>query len=361
MFTTQTGFISDPIKRTEAFQRLTNPITTQVTAVNEQMVQEGTNTIIGRGSELTLQQLRNELGKGAPAAAGDDDSVGGAQVGAWAVPVYSQATQKAKGGNAGYKVKSGGGVVGFDTLANDNLTIGAAITVLNSDIKMKDKKAGDKAKTDTFMFSLYGSQELVRDFFVQGVASFSSSKNKLKERRLVPISDNPAGYETAASNYNTMSFSGEVLLGYNAKVSEGVFLTPVAGVRYARFNDESYKETGTSYQNKWLAKKVTDKVEGTVGLQLESNFKTHSMAIVPEAHAYVTQKIGGKSGRVDARLDGMTSSLIARKDTTAKTFYNVGVGASVMCGAMEYGIGYDAMLAAKYVGHQGSLRLRVNF
>ena len=48
-------------------------------------------------------------------------------------------------------------------------------------------------------------------------------------------------------------------------------------------------------------------------------------------------------------------------NNTAKTTYNVGLGVSTMVGAMEYGAVYDAYLASKYVGHQGSLKVRVNF
>ena len=291
---------------------------------------------------------RNEIGKDAPSAAGCERVVG-APMGAWLTPIYSQATQKAKGGNAGYKVKSGGAIIGLDTEANDNMIIGAAATIVTSDMKMKDYKAGDKAKVNSFMFSLYGAQELVRDFFVQGVASFSTSKIKGKERRLVPTSMNANGYETARANYGSMGFSGQVLLGYNAKPVSGVFITPVAGVRYSKINDESYKETGTTNQNNSVSKKSVNKVDAVFGIQVESNVQKRDGAFVPEAHAYITRKLSGKTGKVNATLDGLTTSFVTRHDTTSKTLYNVGLGAKVMSGQMEYGAGYDAYFASKYM------------
>ena len=57
----------------------------------------------------------------------------------------------------------------------------------------------------------------------------------------------------------------------------------------------------------------------------------------------------------------MTSPFVTRTDKAAKTSYNVGVSVSAKAGAMEYGAGYDAYLANKYVGHQGTLKVRVNF
>jgi outer membrane autotransporter protein len=347
--------------RGDAFLRLTNSNSVQIASVNQRLLSGFDNAIIERVSDTALQVNRNELGQGAPAAAGDEASAGGAPMGAWLAPVYSQETQKGKGGSAGYKVKSGGAIVGIDTQANDNLIIGAAATMVSSDMKMKDYKAGDKAKINSFMFSVYGAQELVRDFFVQGVASFSSSKIKGKERRIVPTSTNANGYEIANANYDSIGFSGKVLFGYNAKPMEGVFLTPVAGLRYSKTNDESYTETGTSNQNKSLSKQSGDRVDAIVGIQVETNVKSQGIAFVPEAHVYVTHKVGGKSGKVNATLGGLNTSFTGRKDTASKTLYNAGLGVKTMYGAMEYGAGYDAYFASKYIAHQGSLKVRVNF
>jgi outer membrane autotransporter protein len=361
-FVADTGLI-DPAIRANAFQRLTNSNITQITAVSQNLVLGTVDTLGTRMSDTALQVDRNELGLGAPTAAGDDDEkIARAPIGAWLSPVYSQANQKAKGGNPGYKVKSGGGIFGIDTQANDNLVIGLSATVLSSDMKMKDFKAGDKARINTFMFSLYGAQELVRNFFVQGIASFSSNKIKGKEHRLVPTTTNANGYQIANSNYSSMGLSGQVLFGYNAKPREGVFVTPVVGVRYSKINNEAYNETGTLYQNKPVRKYSTNKVEGIIGVQVETNVKIQSLALVPEAHAYVTQKLNGKSGTVYSTLDGLNNtSFIARNDTTGKTFYNAGLGVKAMSGAMEYGAGYDAYFASKYIAHQGSLKVRVNF
>ncbi|WP_425363964.1 autotransporter domain-containing protein [Candidatus Tisiphia endosymbiont of Hybos culiciformis] len=290
-------------------------------------------------------------------SAGSDDATG---MGAWAMPYYSQAVQKKNGDDAGYGVKSVGGVVGFDTLVNDELTIGAAVSVVNSHMKYEGDYAG-KTAINTVMGSIYGTQSFAKDFFVQAVASLGSSKIKGTDPRIVPTKTHESGQELAKAAYSAMSYGGEVLFGYNAKIADSALLTPMAGIRYTRFDDEAYKETGTTHQNKIVGKKAVNDIEAVVGARASTAIDTDGITITPEAHAFVSQKLGDNSGKVNVKLEGMTDSFITKSDKAAKTSFNVGLGITAKAGVMEYGAGYDAYLANSYVGHQGTLKVRVNF
>ncbi|WP_341757028.1 MULTISPECIES: autotransporter outer membrane beta-barrel domain-containing protein [unclassified Candidatus Tisiphia] len=347
------GHILDPEKRGNALKDISNVNTNpQVTEVIADTASHVNKVLTGRMAAISVADQARSI------ASGSDD--GSASMGAWVMPYYSQATQKNKGGVAGYTSRSGGGVFGFDTLANENLTIGAAVSIVKTNMKHKGYKTG-KTTIDTLMGSIYGSQQLAKDFFIQAVASFGSSKIKGTDPRIVSKRINANGQETAKSSYGSMSYGGEVLFGYNAKVAESVLLTPMAGISYTKFSDESYKETGTTHRNRLVSKKASSKIEAIVGARVSSSIDANGIAMIPEAHAFVSQKLGGKSGKVDARLDGMTSPFVTRTDKAAKTSYNVGVSVSAKAGTMEYGAGYDAYLANKYVGHQGTLKVRVNF
>ncbi|WP_417905024.1 autotransporter domain-containing protein [Candidatus Tisiphia endosymbiont of Micropterix aruncella] len=295
-----------------------------------------------------------------PVGSGSDD-VAGESMGAWAMPYYNQAIQKGEGNVVGYKTKSVGGVLGFDALASENLTIGAAVSIVRTDMKYKDYKFGEKTDINTVMLSLYGSQQLDKDFFVQGLVSFGSNKIKNSDPRKVPTSRNASGQQIAKASYDSLSYGGQVLFGYNAKVSDSVLLTPMAGIRYTGSSDEGYKETGTDNANKVVAKKTSNKVEAVLGTRFAVSVDTNGITVMPEAHAFVSQKLVGSSGKVNAKLDGMTSSFATRADKAAKTLFNLGLGVTAKAGNMEYGAGYDAYLASKYVGHQGTLKVRVNF
>lgn len=58
---------------------------------------------------------------------------------------------------------------------------------------------------------------------------------------------------------------------------------------------------------------------------------------------------------------GGNNTAVVGTTKPVRTLYNVGADIVAHVGAMEYGIRYDAKLAEKYVGHQGAIKLRVNF
>ncbi|WP_341753056.1 autotransporter outer membrane beta-barrel domain-containing protein [Candidatus Tisiphia endosymbiont of Dioctria rufipes] len=350
-FADDVSLILDKKVRKDVMDRLFNSENAHVTTACADVARRVANSI-----DNIVQNRNTRMA----VAAGSDD--GNASMGAWIMPHYSQATQDQdkKDNSIGYTSKSFGGVLGFDTLFNENLTIGAAVNVAKTDMKFKGYK-DEKAKIGTFGVSLYGSQQLDKDFFVQAVASFSSSKIDSNDVRKVSSKVHTSGKETAKASYDSMSFGGEVLFGYNAKLADSVSLTPTAGIRYTRFNDAEHKETGTTHQNKIFAKKEANIVEAVIGARIATTIDTDGIAITPELHGSVSHKLSGKSGKVDARLDGMTDPFVTRTEKGSKTSYNVGVVIGAKAGVMEYGAGYDAYLANKYVAHQGTLKVRVNF
>ncbi|BFD46661.1 MAG: autotransporter outer membrane beta-barrel domain-containing protein [Rickettsia endosymbiont of Sergentomyia squamirostris] len=350
---TDIGTLSqDPKVRGEALKRITNAENALVTdAIGH------TNVAIGNLVEARIAQVDNQQ---KPVGSGSDD-VAGESMGAWAMPYYNQAVQKGEGSVVGYKTKSAGGILGFDALANENLMIGAAVSIVRTDMKYKDYKIGEKTNINTVMLSIYGSQQLDKNFFVQGLVSLGSNKIKNSDPRKVPTSRNASGQQIAKASYDSLSYSGQVLFGYNAKMSDSMSLIPMAGIRYTGSSDEGYKETGTDNVNKVVAKKTNNKVEAVLGTRFAVSVDTSGITVMPEAHAFVSQKLFGSSGKVSAKLDGMTSSFATRSDKEAKTLFNLGLGVTAKAGNMEYGAGYDAYLASKYVGHQGTLKVRVNF
>ncbi|WP_375331400.1 autotransporter domain-containing protein [Candidatus Tisiphia endosymbiont of Oplodontha viridula] len=350
---TDIGTLSqDPKVRGEALKRITNAENALVTDAVEHTNAGIANLVGARLAQVDDQQK--------PVASGSDD-VAGESMGAWAMPYYNQAVQKGEGSVVGYKTKSAGGILGFDALANENLMIGAAVSIVRTDMKYKDYKIGEKTNINTVMLSIYGSQQLDKNFFVQGLVSLGSNKIKNSDPRKVPTSRNASGQQIAKASYDSLSYGGQVLFGYNAKMSDSMSLIPMAGIRYTGSSDEGYKETGTDNVNKVVAKKTNNKVEAVLGTRFAVSVDTSGITVMPEAHAFVSQKLFGSSGKVNAKLDGMTSSFATRSDKEAKTLFNLGLGVTAKAGNMEYGAGYDAYLASKYVGHQGTLKVRVNF
>jgi len=321
------------------------PLTTVADSI-EGTMNEVAADVVAHLADLQGNSVQNTGG----VSAGDDH----AKFGAWFSPFYNNTTQKARKGAAGYKGESYGASFGFDTKTNEDTIIGAAFTAANSELKHKNFKSGDKTKVNSLLFSIYGMHQVTDTWFALGSATVGTNEIRNSERR--GFVNN---YETASAKYSSMSFSGEVMFGYN-HVTEQATITPMGGFRYTRVNDGGYKETGTAFQNLDVSTKASNKFEVILGARASGGtFDLNGLSVTPEVHAFINHDLIGKNSKQSIKLDSTT--LTGKSNKPVRTTYNLGLGANAEFGAMEYGASYDAQLADKRVGHQGTLRLRVNF
>ncbi|MBN8511999.1 MAG: autotransporter domain-containing protein [Rickettsiales bacterium] len=345
-------------KVTETMNRLTT-----TTTVTDNIA--GTSGAVSNALGARLDSLAGIQQTGTPvqtrevAAAETGISAGeeSARYGVWATPFYNQTVQKARKGAAGYKGTTFGGSFGFDTRANDDLIIGAAVTVANSEMKHKNFKSGDKTKVNSMLFSIYGMQQITDAWFVNGIATFGTNDVKNREKRVSGLTT----YDTVRGNYTSMSFNGEVMFGYGIAMQQ-VAVTPMVGLRYSRVNDGGYTETGsTTGQNLKVNTKASNKLEAIIGARVSGGtFDVNGMNVTPEVHAFVNQDLIGKTSKPTITLAG-AGNLSTKSRKPIKTVFNVGLGVMANYGMMEYGAGYDADIADKRVGHTGTLKIRVNF
>ncbi|MCP5362474.1 MAG: autotransporter outer membrane beta-barrel domain-containing protein [Rickettsiaceae bacterium] len=149
--------------------------------------------------------------------------------GIWVNPSMLKVKQKTSKGAAGYTASVGGASLGFDTKANEDMVIGLALSYLNTNVKHKDFKSGDKTKVDSLMLSIYGLQQITDNWYTHGIVTVGTNKVKTKEARRTGAT----ATELATGNYRAMSFSGELMLGYNSYLKQASF-TPMAGVRVTK-------------------------------------------------------------------------------------------------------------------------------
>jgi outer membrane autotransporter protein len=357
----QDGKLSDSEvqeKVDEAYKRLIS--TTAATDSIENTMNNAAHSIGTRLVSVSNQPIGTPVQSRAVAgakvtgvSAGDDP----ARYGAWFSPFFSKTTQKARKGSSGYRDATYGGSFGMDTKANDDLIIGGAMTFANSETKYKNLKSGDRTKVNSLMFSIYALQQITDTWFAQGSATIGSNEVKNLNKR-VP---NASAYQLASSKYNAMSFVGDVLFGYNYAV-EGLKLTPMGGVRYTRVNSAGYKETGTTSQNLDVSQKASNKLEVVIGARVSGGtFEVNGMSVTPEVRGFINHDIIGKTPKQDLHIGGAPDPLNTKSSKPINTSYNLGVGVTANYGMMEYGAGYDVHLADKRVGHEGSLKVRVNF
>ncbi|WP_367364487.1 autotransporter domain-containing protein [Candidatus Tisiphia endosymbiont of Nedyus quadrimaculatus] len=323
-----------------------------------------TSAIMGTLISQTAIQIasRQYMRMHNPASAigsGDDDQV---MYGVWGSPFYGTACQEMYEGVSGYKSKSAGGIVGFDGLVNDNLLLGAAYSRINTQMSHQNQKVGDKTNGKTNIFSLYSLYNFPNNWFTEAIASYGITRVKNSEGRLIATKVRTVtALETAAAKYKSISYSGQLLAGYNYQASEKLMITPTIGLRYLQFKDAGYTETGTKFQNLAVKKRSYNKLEGILGLRTAITLKVNEVLLTPELHGYVNHDFKGKAPIIDARLDGINEPLPTRLVKPAKTSFTVGTGLTAKYNMMECGVTYNANIASKYIGHQGSLKVKVNF
>lgn len=284
-------------------------------------------------------------------ASGDDHTM----YGAWLSPFYNQTTQKANGSRAGFKSSSYGATLGFDTQANADLIVGVAATYAKSDVKHKNFKSGDKTKGDTFAFSIYGTQQLSNNWFLQGHAGYATTRLKNSETRITQMTS-----EIAKADYDVTSYSAELLGGFDYKMGEAV-ITPLVGASYTRINSSGYTESGTTNQDLTVSSKATNKFNAIAGIRGQMTTEMNGITLTPEMHAFARHDLVGKDAKTTAKLSGMADNLAPKSAKAVKTTFNVGLGVNAVSGMYEYGAGYDLFAANKTMGHQGTLKVRVNF
>ena len=347
------GRLSTEAQVKEAIQRVSNPAMT-AGALRESVnaATQITQNRIGVLSQHPIPGIQTTDAGYSGVSAGDD----GSKYGAWFSPFFNKSTQKKRGNTAGFEANSTGGTIGGDIMTNNDMTLGLAFSYLKTDIKHKDFKSGDKSKANTYVFSVYGIQQLTNEWFMQGMVMYSSSDVKNREKRITST-----GNQTASGKFDTTSYGGEALFGY-LQSANGVTITPLAGLAVSKFNDGGYKETGTTFQNLTITKKDTSRLEGVIGGRVQmSTPYMDGMELTPEVHAFIRHDFLNKEQKVSLKLDGMINQFTEKSAKNNRTTYNIGFGFNAKADMYEYGLGYDLNLSNKFTGHQGTLKLRVNF
>jgi hypothetical protein len=137
-FIREVGLMDDK-RAFEALERASNTTTLIQAETSARIIKETDEIITSRITNLTTPKfavfgpqspspIRRTSDNGAVStglSAGDDP----ARYGAWGNPYYSDNTQKRLSNTSGYRAKSYGGTVGFDTKTNDETVLGAAFVV----------------------------------------------------------------------------------------------------------------------------------------------------------------------------------------------------------------------------------------
>ncbi len=276
--------------------------------------------------------------------------------GVWGQVTAGSADQKLRKAVAGFKARNFGAVVGVDTMLNDSSSFGIMVGDSTSSMKFKDAKAGDKLKANTWLFGAYGGYDFSNNFFMQANAAVATTSARAKNLRVT----NAANKVTATGKYDVMSYALEVRGGYKYQF-ENSSVIPTVGLRYNYFGDTSYTETGAGAQNLKINGNSTSGISALAGVKLGTSVDVNGTMLMPEVHMNVDYALNKSAPKSSYTLDGSSVKFNYKGAKPAKFGYNFGTSIMTQTDNIEYGVGYDANIADKYLGHQGSLKVRMSF
>lgn len=288
------------------------------------------------------------------AAAGDEPL----KYGAWMRTIGGASHQKiTKNISSGYKGSLLGGVVGFDVELNERQSVGLALGHIYGKTKMRDTQAGDRIKNRTNLLSLYGQHQINDQWFINGSASYAMTNVSSFAKRVVSQND----YDVAVGEYKVKSLNATIMSGYNFMPHESIILTPTLGLRFANTKQGSYSETGAESQNLTVNVKHKNNVTALAGLSLATRVDAWGVDCTPEIHSMLNYKMGSKySSSAKVGFVGDDDTVFSQIESASRYTGNLGGSITVQHKMMEYSFGYDAQFGKKYIGHQGSLRVKVN-
>ena len=151
-------------------------------------------------------------------------------------------------------------------------------------------------------------------------------------------------------------------VAYKYDLADNMVLVPSAGLNVMRMTVNDYVEEGSDLQNMEYKTKDFNSVSGRVGFDLIGEVESSSsMKIKPNAHANLSYDFTGKLPEVRTSFVGSSVALPTSSTKPARLSGDLGVGVTLSNEKVEFSIDYNAKLSRKYIGHEGSLKVRFNF
>lgn len=279
--------------------------------------------------------------------------------GVWVSGTYTKARQKEYGEVSGYKGKSGGGTVGVDFSVNDEGTIiGTSYSRIVSNIT-GNSPVSSKIKAVSNILSVYTKIYFGNKFDLSAVLAGNNTRFTHKYQKMITHGN----YQTAKGKFTSNGFTGQMLLNYSIALSNNFMVMPRVGIQYGNQMDSAYTELGAGVHNLSIAARNSKGFSGTAGVKLSKEFLVGNTHVIPSLLATVQKDFTRDKDKIKARYVWASGS-----STETHTFnrgkslgYNLGAGLGINHKNVEVLAEYNCHLKKKYVGHQGTLKLKLLF
>lgn len=262
----------------------------------------------------------------------------------WLAPVYKKLNYdglSAQGLNYGLDLNLYGLSLGSDYALNDNLLVGAAVSVGSGDASGKGNKAAQNVNNDFnfFGFSLYGAY-VNNNFTIASDISYTAVRNDVSAT-------------TELDNFSRDLNTSNLSFGVNGKYEfnfENFDLTPHAGIRFSHVNlDDFTLASATDGEIAHVSAQNLDVINIPVGITLGKTFTTENVVIKPMLDLNITAKLGDTDAKSNIHWAGAKGF-----DTGVSTEIIDGLTYGSTFGLTIEGASYSINLGVNYTGSRKS-------
>ena len=261
----------------------------------------------------------------------------------WVQGLYNKSKLNNTSKAYGYDADTYGAAFGLEKYVTKATKLGAGYAYNSTDID------GHNRDTDVHTNTLFAYGEYKpNNWFVNGIMSYGWSDYKEKKHSVVEVK----------SKYDVDTFGLQAMTGYDINLPQAFTLTPEAGVRYARIEQDGYvDDAGQSVKSRnsniWT---------GVAGAKLSKSFAAdNGMIFKPELRLAATYDLKNDKGNTLVTLANGTSYSV---QGTALKRFGVEVGAGVtadLSDNVELSMGYEGRFRSHYQDHTGLINAKYKF
>ena len=261
----------------------------------------------------------------------------------WVQGLYNKSKLNNTSKAYGYDADTYGAAFGLEKYVTKATKLGAGYAYNSTDID------GHNRDTDVHTSTLFAYGEYKpNNWFVNGIASYGWSDYSETKHSTVDVK----------SKYDVDTFGLQAMTGYDINLPQAFTLTPEAGVRYARVEQDGYvDDAGQSVKSH-----NSDIWTGVAGAKLSKAFAAdNGMIFKPELRLAATYDLKNDKGNTLVTLANGTSYSV---QGTALKRFGVEVGAGVtadLSDNVELSMGYEGRFRSHYQDHTGLINAKYKF
>ncbi len=261
----------------------------------------------------------------------------------WVQGLYNKSKLNNTSKAYGYDADTYGAAFGLEKFVTKSVKLGAGYAYNYTDID------GHNRDTDVHTSTLFAYGEYKpNNWFLNGIASYGWSDYSETKHSTVDVK----------SKYDVNTFGLQLMTGYDFNLPQAFTLTPEAGVRYARVEQDGYvDDAGQSVDSH-----NSDIWTGVAGAKLSKAFAAdNGMIFKPELRLAATYDLKNDKSNSFVTLANGTSYAV---QNTALKRFGVEVGAGVtadLTDRVELSMGYEGRFRDHYQDHTGLINAKYKF